>query len=372
MLNGQGTDLNTEFVELVNTQATPVSVRGVTITYARNGMAAEDAVRFEGGCLPPRGAVALFFNPASWVWEPLPAPLPVGMTMGGASGYAFNNSDPFSFTVRLGELIINEVAGLGAVIRDGTSAVRSPELTGELVVHDTVALTRLSPARCANGGTFADDCMPGGMGGMGGMGGAGGMGMGGAGGMGMGGMGGSPPVPDMGMNPACRLAGAGDLRINESFNNPMGDDAGFEFLEVVNTAGEPIDLTGIVVQTNNSNGVLTDRVTFRAGCIATDGVLVIRGPTPMWLWTPDPVVAPVTVGSLSLVNSGAFTLQLTRDGQAIDTLAGAANLIVEGTSINRNPEVLGVPGLHTDLNPAVRSSPGTCANGGALPACVAP
>ncbi|MCA9542533.1 MAG: hypothetical protein KC620_26735, partial [Myxococcales bacterium] len=173
--------------------------------------------------------------------------------------YAFSNSADIAFEIRdAAGVEIDRAFGAAALIDEGISATRSPQLTGPLAPHVEVSPTgaKLSPARCANGGTFAMSCNDGngGMGGMGGMGGAGGMGG--------------------GMPPACDPPGVDELVINEVLIDGLAPEETTEFIELVNTAARPVAVAGLSIH-STSGASLRERVRLTGGCLPARSAIAI-------------------------------------------------------------------------------------------------
>ncbi|WP_267968733.1 putative Ig domain-containing protein [Myxococcus stipitatus] len=158
--------------------------------------------------------------------------------------------------------------------------------------------------------------------------------------------------------------------INEVLANepavPIADggtaaDSHYEFIEVVNTGGSPADLSGWTLQ-----DAVATRHTFATGTVIAPGkaYVVFGGPRGFIPGTPDTVAA--SSGQLGLNNDTDTVSLRAGDGTLVDTLSYSSTR--DNTSINRDPDAQSGASfvLHTVLNPALTSSPGRRANGGAF------
>ncbi|MCY1022692.1 lamin tail domain-containing protein [Pyxidicoccus sp. MSG2] len=155
----------------------------------------------------------------------------------------------------------------------------------------------------------------------------------------------------------------GNVVLHEILANEIGSDAGTEFVELLNTGGSLVDLSGWTLW--DATGL---RHTFASGTVLGAGrALVVFGKT---VSIPAGVSNAVgaTTGGLSLNNGGdTVTLQKT-GGTVVDAYTYAASLAgQDGVSMNRNPDgsATGSFVLHTSLS-TLSASPGTRANGSAF------
>lgn len=134
-----------------------------------------------------------------------------------------------------------------------------------------------------------------------------------------------------------------------------GDD---EFVEIVNTGGDSVDLSGYTIADTNS-----DRFTFPAGAALAPGVsaTVFGGGTPTGI--PGEVF---TASSLGLNNGGDTVTLKDASGNRVDavTYGGEGG---NDQSLTRNPDFFDPFVLHTTTSSGLRYSPGQSPDGGALP-----
>ena len=343
MIDGLGTDGPTEFVELVHAGATDVSMRGVVLV-SNKGDDLATRVEFLSGCLPPKTAIAMFADIESWVWHPAPAAVTAE-----TKSFGFVNNGDFVFVLKdANGAELSVFAGPAEFIEEDHSANRSPDLSGTVVVRHLDASEngwRSSPARCANGGTFAAGCL-------------------------------DPIAPGAGIGdpdagvprpPECLDPAPGEIVINEILVDAVDEPQG-EFVELVSRAHAPIWLGGIALEYANAAGEFSPIVTFSDGCIGPGGAVAAFSDPALWQWVP--VLQPVplaTVGRFALANSRDFALRLMApSGAVIDEIVGATALVAEGISANRSLELGGELVRHTDVPEAGgrANSPARCANGG--------
>ncbi|NMO14758.1 endonuclease/exonuclease/phosphatase [Pyxidicoccus fallax] len=155
----------------------------------------------------------------------------------------------------------------------------------------------------------------------------------------------------------------GNVVLHEILANEIGSDAGTEFVELLNTGGSAVDLSGWTLWDATGS-----RHTFASGTILGAGrALAVFGKAAS---IPNGVGNAVgaTTGGLSL-NNGGDTVTLQKPGGAVvDTYTYAAGLAgQDGVSMNRNPDgsATGSFVLHTSLSTR-SASPGTRANGTAF------
>jgi endonuclease/exonuclease/phosphatase family metal-dependent hydrolase len=155
--------------------------------------------------------------------------------------------------------------------------------------------------------------------------------------------------------------GTGGVFINEVLVNEAGSsDVNTEFVELVNTGGTAVDLSGWTV--SDASGL---RHTFSSGSsVAAGGVVVIfGGASGIPAGTANAVAA--STGTLSLSNSGDTVTVRDSTGTVVSTATlSSAVCGTDGVSANRSPDVSssGSFVLHTSVSTAA-SSPGKRANG---------
>ena len=155
MVNPSGPEPQTEFVELVNLSAQEVDLTGLSVQY-------EGKVKrlFTQGCMAPNSAVALFSDHALTEWSTEPR----AVAFEDLPSFGFANSrDAVVRLIDTSGATLSELVVLSALIQDGESATRSPEHSGEPQRHGEASPTGalLSPARCANLGSFEASCADG-------------------------------------------------------------------------------------------------------------------------------------------------------------------------------------------------------------------
>lgn len=155
----------------------------------------------------------------------------------------------------------------------------------------------------------------------------------------------------------------GNVVLHEILANEIGSDAGTEFVELLNTGGSLVDLSGWTLW--DATGL---RHTFASGTILEGGkALVVFGKA---VSIPAGVTNAVgaTTGGLSLNNGGDTVTLQKPGGTVVDTFTYGSSLAAQdGVSMNRNPDgsATGSFVLHTSLSTR-SASPGTRANGSAF------
>ena len=341
MLDGEP-DESAEFIELVNVSDDPLALAGLVLS-GRRGEGQSRRVSFEGGCIGPGTAVALYAQQADWRWSE-PALEPVTAVL---NAFGFANDGPFEFRLEdpAGRLL-SLAEGLADDAEPGVSLNRQPDLVGEtFVAHTRLAPDAdASPGTCPNQGRYVERCLDG-VEVVGGQ------------------EAGPPEGPDGSARP-CRRPMPGELIINEMMID--GDpDADQEFVELVNTTDVALDLGGIQLE-SNSGRRLQRRLIFTQGCIVAHGAVAMFPNYADWVWTPAPLGRPSPdISRFSFPNQADFAFVLLgADGTQLDTATGMAQLIEEGVSVNRSPDIVGQAFVrHSDLADRPMS-PGRCPNGG--------
>lgn len=381
MIDGLDDDTD-EYIELVNTTDLALSLAGLKIR-SNSGMSLNERVSFTSGCMPPRGAVALFKDGARWIYEP---PIVPGAIVAVTKGFGFSNSADFTFLLEdAAGVALDTFNGPASLVDENFSVNRSPDgLPGAVVVrHDTLpeaAMRPSSPARCANGGTFAARCNdaptpdagpPPGDGGP----------PPGDGGPPPGD--GGPPPGDGGPRPdgppvvECQPIAPGAIRINEAMIDPAGDEGDGEFVELVNTTDGDLRLKGVSMYSLGSDGMPDLRFTLSAGILPARGAVAAYPTIEAWQFDPPtPEPAAKSAGRFQLPNTAEIAVTLTDCNQVeIDSFVGSAALITEGISVARSPDLAAGDAALVRHNAAsmLTSSPGRCLNGGRfIEGCVAP
>ncbi|MCA9544497.1 MAG: lamin tail domain-containing protein [Myxococcales bacterium] len=336
MTDGDGRDDDTEFVEIVNLAGESVNLEGVRLLEVGED---RPKLTFGSSCLPALGVVAVFRNPENTVTNP---PAGIVYDLGGAS-FGFPNSADYQLVLQSPDgSLFDQFAVSTALVASGVSANRSPDFVGNDVVrHDSLGGQGASPGRCANGGIFASGCVPGGGGG------------------------GDGGVMDGGPPPVCDPAPFGALVLNEVLVDGAegGSAETDEFIELVNTFDQPVDLTGITVTKNGDDAPL---ISFESGCLPARGAVAMRKEVANWTYAPQPAALPtVSERFSSLTNSTDNTLVLADGtGEVLSSITVPRGLVQEGVSANRDPDLSGDQvGSHAALFAGVPSSPALCPDG---------
>lgn len=166
--------------------------------------------------------------------------------------------------------------------------------------------------------------------------------------------------------PVCEPLVLGDLIINEVMINPSESEPAHEYVELVNVSNKEIDLTGVNFTYNDE-----EKFRFQQGCMSPNSaVAAYSGGSGegllSWVWSTQPRGIGVYNYRYQFVNSRDFSFNLfSADGQLLSQFAGASNLINDGESITRSPELTGGPLEHVSASSnGSPSSPASCANGG--------
>ena len=169
-------------------------------------------------------------------------------------------------------------------------------------------------------------------------------------------------------SPACESLVLGDLVINEVMINPSEPEPDHEYIELVNVSTKEIDLTGVNLTYNGE-----EKFRFYQGCMAPKSAVVAfsggsgAGVIP-WVWSSPARGIGVYNYRYQFVNSKDFEFNLFgSDGQLLSAFVGESNMIEDGESVTRSPELTGVPTEHGEAsaNGALKS-PGACSNGGSF------
>ena len=326
MIDPDNAEPANEYVELVNMSDKEIDLTGVNLTYND-----DEKFRFYQGCMPAHSAVAAYSGGSGndlipWTWSSAARGIGVYNYR-----YQFVNSRDFNFTLYSDQgQVLSQFSGTQSQIKEGVSITRSPELIGEPLKHQEASTSggKLSPAFCANGGSYEASCtdapsiMAGEM--------AGEMAGSMAGSM-AGEMAGSMIMP-----PNCASPFIGDLLINELMIDAEGDENTGEFIEILNQSSQAVNLAGIELLYQNSSGVLNTEISFSPGCMAPRSALVIYNNTRdlAWLWS-SPTSDSTTLSSghspFALANSRDAILELrASSGQLLSQIAVLRSEISEG------------------------------------------
>jgi hypothetical protein len=145
-----------EFIELVNATDHHLSLAGLQIMSNR-GRGVAQRVQFFSGCMPPRGAVALFAQQERWRWHPKPTE----DVEFGIQRFGFPNDADFEFRLQNYQgVVIDTFAGSSQLIRPGESINRWPDVYGDdLTFHAEHSELLSSAGVCLNGLSFQRGCL---------------------------------------------------------------------------------------------------------------------------------------------------------------------------------------------------------------------
>ncbi len=174
--------------------------------------------------------------------------------------------------------------------------------------------------------------------------------------------GGGLPTNEAGMPVQCADP-QGKLVLNEVLPDGEPTEDG-EFVEVVNISDDPVNLAGVRITSLRGESQV-DRVIFTGGCLPASGAVAAFPNEADWVWIPTPSPRPTyELKSFGFSNSADIDFRLVDSGgTVISQMAGSADLVDPGVSVNRNPD-LGDEGLvqHTAFPGGVPASPGRCPN----------
>ena len=162
--------------------------------------------------------------------------------------------------------------------------------------------------------------------------------------------------------PSCAPPLPGDLILNEILVDPSLAEPQNEFIELVNTSNQEVNLQGLYI---NYNGEL--KFDFLAGCMAPNSAVALYHEQSLTQWS-TPARAPTwTVnGRRVFTNSADFTIDLYQngDGNPLSVLFGTKSLVRAGVSANRPTDLQGDEAIrHTEISEQDQS-PALCSNGG--------
>ena len=166
-------------------------------------------------------------------------------------------------------------------------------------------------------------------------------------------------VPDGGTDPGPGDGGTSLVFLNEVLINEPGSDVNAEFVELVNSGGSAVDLSGVDDLRRGGHAAHL-RQRHGAGCGPGHRGLRWRLGDSGGLTN---AVASST-GGLNLSNSGDTVTVKNASGTAVDAFTFGSSLAVEPISANRNPDGVntGTFVLHTTLSSS-QSSPGVRVDG---------
>ena len=168
--------------------------------------------------------------------------------------------------------------------------------------------------------------------------------------------------------PVCDSLAPGDLVINEAMINPSESEPDHEYIEVVNLSAKEVDLSGVNLTYNGE-----EKFRFYQGCMAPQSAFVAysggsgSGVLP-WRWSTPARGVGVYNYRYQFVNSRDFDFSLfSGEGLLLSSFIGESNMIEDGESVTRSPELSGSPLEHAQASSTgALSSPTACANGGSF------
>ncbi len=347
--DGSANTTDDEFVEIVNTGTVAIDLSGATLS---DGAAVQHT--FPAGTLiPPDGAVVVFaggaplFDGTSTVASPWCVQLPPTVTVQVAGGLSLNNTgDTVSLTGPFGYVL--ETYSYGGEAGNDQSVNRSPELfSNPMIQHSTVprAGGPMSPGTLVNGADFST--------------GAGtGTGTGTGGDTGLGNDYAALVITEILADPNT---------VNDANCDGVGDTAQDEFVEIVNTSIDALDLGGVTV-----SDAAAVRHTFAPGTILPSGgtMVVFGGGTPgaggsaPWC-VPQPASVSFEVSSTNQLGfSNGDTVTLTDPyGTVIQSYAYGAEANADQSIVRSPDEYTGATFVQHTTVAANTCSPGTRADG---------
>ena len=164
--------------------------------------------------------------------------------------------------------------------------------------------------------------------------------------------------------PVCAPPLPGDLVLNEVLIDPSNAEPQNEFIELVNTSGQEVDLQGIYINYNQEL-----KFEFAAGCMAPNSAVALYHEQSLTQWSTPARLPTWTVNTRRVfTNSVDFNLALYQgnDPNPLSILYGPKSLIKAGISAVRPDNGLSDEAVrHTDLS-LQEQSPGRCSNGGSF------
>jgi hypothetical protein len=273
LIDGPTPETATEFIEMVNNADHPVALTGLHIKALKSGKLT-DRVKFTRGCMPAKGAVAMYYDKNNWQWDPIPATASDYTT----TSFSFSNSADFHFELDdVHGTVLDSFAGTADLIDPDISVNRSPDRTGDMLQKHTAVsptMAKASPARCANGGRFVEDCVaPAPDGGP----------LTDGGPLGDGGRDAGPNPSDGGQHDAAPPVDAGPpphVWIQEVYYDEPGSDAANVFIELAGDPGTPLDHVRLVAINGDSNTAYAT-IPLDGKAIGQSGVFVVaKGAMP--------------------------------------------------------------------------------------------
>lgn len=325
--NGDGTRSASadEFIEFVNNSNNPLDISGYKVYDATQFalLPGEDSPNHTvpaNTIIPANGIYVLFGGGT-------PTGIPGDVVQASTSGNLNlnNTSDVMTMTDAVGNVVVSyDSDAVGLNMGADQSAMRSPNITGDFVLHISVNGEAFSP------GVLVDEVT-------------------------------TPDTPlvinEVLFDPAADLIGDA----NGDGSRPDGLED--EFIEFINTSSDPLDISGYTISDASSV-----RHTFPSNTIlgGNSVMVVFGGGTP----TGDfggASVQTASSGELNLTNNGdVITIRDSNDDVVLilDSSSIAVSISAD-ESVTRDPEITGDFVLHSSVS-SVLFSPGVAANGAVL------
>jgi hypothetical protein len=140
--------------------------------------------------------------------------------------------------------------------------------------------------------------------------------------------------------PTCAPPSFGDLILNEALVDPSGMEPQEEFIELVNTSDQELDLSGLTVAYEGN-----PKRVFTQGCMAPKSAVALFSEHSATQWsTPPRGVAFQALPQFSLANGRDASIELLDAQYAqLSTLYVPTSAIRSGVSATRSPELSGTP-----------------------------
>jgi hypothetical protein len=162
--------------------------------------------------------------------------------------------------------------------------------------------------------------------------------------------------------PMCNPPLPGDLILNEVLVDPSNAEPQNEFIELINTSDQEVDLQGLYINYNQEL-----KFEFLSGCMAPKSAVALYHEQALTVWSTPARLPTWTVNTGRVfTNSADFNLGLYQrdDPNPLSTLYGPKSLVKAGVSATRLDEGLGDEAVrHTDVS-TQDQSPSLCSNGG--------
>lgn len=326
--NGDGTRSASadEFIEFVNNSNDPLDISGYKIYDA------EQFALLPGEDNPNHTVPANSIIPANGIFVLFGGGTPTGIAgdiiqTSTSGNLNLNNAgDVMTMTDASGNVVVTyDSVAIGLDMNSNQSAMRSPNITGDFTLHISVNGEPFSPGILAEAST--ND---------------------------------SPLIfNELLFDPASDDENTTEIE-GDANGDGIRDALDDEFIELINTSSDPIDLSGYTVSDASEL-----RHTFPSNTILQGNsvIVVFGGGTP----TGDfggALVQTASEGQLNLTNGGDTVTIRNSGGDTVVIFDSAAVGINAGSdqSITRSPDITGDFVLHTTANPNLSFSPGVASN----------